>query len=130
MVDMSRSIEQHENSQALMESFVELIAQAIDDKSPYTAGHCERVPELGIWLADAASGSTDEAFSKFSFKTPDERREFRLAAVARLPVKSPHQSILLIKALSSKPFITVFMKYAPDLKCCCVMQKLLTMNNY
>ncbi|WP_370316383.1 HD-GYP domain-containing protein [Pseudoalteromonas sp.] len=81
MVDMSRSIEQHENSQkALMESFVELIAQAIDDKSPYTAGHCERVPELGIWLADAASGSTDEAFSKFSFKTPDERREFRLAA--------------------------------------------------
>ncbi|WP_300360457.1 HD domain-containing phosphohydrolase [uncultured Pseudoalteromonas sp.] len=81
MVDMSRSIEQHENSQkALMESFVELIAQAIDDKSPYTAGHCERVPELGIWLADAASGSTDEAFSDFSFKTPDERREFRLAA--------------------------------------------------
>nr|WP_323741607.1 HD domain-containing phosphohydrolase [Pseudoalteromonas sp. A520] len=81
MVDMSRSIEQHENSQkALMESFVELIAQAIDDKSPYTAGHCERVPELGIWLADAASGSTDEAFSEFSFKTPDERREFRLAA--------------------------------------------------
>ncbi|MCH2089103.1 MAG: hypothetical protein MK175_18110 [Pseudoalteromonas sp.] len=81
MVDMSRSIEQHENSQkALMESFVELIAQAIDDKSPYTAGHCERVPELGTWLADAASGSTDEAFSDFSFKTPDERREFRLAA--------------------------------------------------
>jgi len=81
MVDMSRSIEQHENSQkALMESFVELIAQAIDDTSPYTAGHCERVPELGIWLADAASGSTDEAFSDFSFKTPDERREFRLAA--------------------------------------------------
>ena len=81
MVDMSRSIEQHENSQkALMESFVELIAQAIDDKSPYTAGHCERVPELGIWLADAASGSTDEAFSEFSFKTPGERREFRLAA--------------------------------------------------
>jgi HD-GYP domain-containing protein (c-di-GMP phosphodiesterase class II) len=81
MVDMSRSIEQHENSQkALMESFIELIAQAIDDKSPYTAGHCERVPELGIWLADAASDSKDEAFSEFSFKTPDERREFRLAA--------------------------------------------------
>jgi len=81
MVDMSRSIEQHENSQkALMESFVELIAQAIDDKSPYTAGHCERVPELGIWLADAASDSKNEAFSEFSFKTSDERREFRLAA--------------------------------------------------
>lgn len=81
MVDMSRSIEQHENSQkALMESLIQLIAQAIDDKSPYTAGHCERVPELGIWLADAASASSDDAFSEFSFKTPDERREFRLAA--------------------------------------------------
>ncbi|MCC9661403.1 hypothetical protein LPA49_12655 [Pseudoalteromonas sp. MB41] len=81
MVDMSRSIEKHENSQkALMESFVELIAQAIDDKSPYTAGHCERVPELGIWLANAASDSTDPAFAEFAFENEDEKREFRLAA--------------------------------------------------
>lgn len=81
MVDMSKSIEQHELSQkALIDSFIELIAQAIDDKSPYTAGHCERVPELGIMLAKEASNSDAPAFKAFSFKSKDEFREFSLAA--------------------------------------------------
>ncbi len=31
---------------ALFESFIQAIAGAIDDKSPYTAGHCDRVPIL------------------------------------------------------------------------------------
>ena len=30
----------------LFESFISLINTAIDDKSPYTGGHCNRVPEL------------------------------------------------------------------------------------
>ncbi|HCP96190.1 MAG TPA: phosphohydrolase [Pseudoalteromonas sp.] len=81
MVDMSKSIQQHEDSQkALMASFIELIAQAIDDKSPYTAGHCERVPELGIELAKAASESELPAFKGFKFKNDDEVEEFSLAA--------------------------------------------------
>ncbi|MCF7498657.1 HD domain-containing phosphohydrolase [Pseudoalteromonas sp. L1] len=81
MVEMSQSIQQHEqNQKALMESFIELIAQAIDDKSPYTAGHCERVPELGIMLAKAASSSNEQAFKDFEFKNDDEFREFSLAA--------------------------------------------------
>ncbi|MEQ3441993.1 HD domain-containing phosphohydrolase [Pseudoalteromonas sp. BZP1] len=81
MVQMSQSIQQHEqNQKALMESFIELIAQAIDDKSPYTAGHCERVPELGIMLAKAASSSNEHAFKEFAFKNKDELREFSLAA--------------------------------------------------
>lgn len=65
---------------ALMASFVELIAQAIDDKSPYTAGHCERVPELGIELAKAASESELPAFQTFKFKSDEEIEEFSLAA--------------------------------------------------
>ncbi|MDP4984907.1 transporter substrate-binding domain-containing protein, partial [Pseudoalteromonas tunicata] len=41
MADMVLSIKKHEQNQRdLMDSFIELIAQAIDDKSPYTAGHC------------------------------------------------------------------------------------------
>tara|TARA_Y100000739_G_scaffold86651_1_gene73912 strand:- start:260 stop:3445 length:3186 start_codon:yes stop_codon:yes gene_type:complete len=81
MVEMSKSIQQHEESQkALMASFVELIAQAIDDKSPYTAGHCERVPELGIKLAKAASESELPAFQTFKFKSDEEIEEFSLAA--------------------------------------------------
>lgn len=38
----------------LFESFIELIADAIDQKSPYTGGHCRRVPELTMMLAQAA----------------------------------------------------------------------------
>ena len=43
-----------EGLKGLFESFVELIAEAIDQKSPYTGGHCRRVPELTMMLAQAA----------------------------------------------------------------------------
>lgn len=39
----------------LFESFIELIATAIDEKSPYTGNHCHRVPELTMRLAEAAA---------------------------------------------------------------------------
>ena len=39
----------------LFDSFIELIATAIDEKSPYTGGHCRRVPELTMALAEAAA---------------------------------------------------------------------------
>ncbi len=39
----------------LFEALIKLIAQAIDDKSPYTGGHCRRVPALTMLLADACS---------------------------------------------------------------------------
>ncbi len=38
----------------LFESFINLINEAIDDKSPYTGGHCNRVPVLTMLLAEAA----------------------------------------------------------------------------
>ncbi len=37
----------------LFDSFIQLIAHAIDQKSPYTGGHCRRVPELTMMLARA-----------------------------------------------------------------------------
>jgi len=39
----------------LFESFIQLIATAIDKKSSYTGGHCTRVPQLTLMLAEAAS---------------------------------------------------------------------------
>ncbi|MFA0307794.1 HD domain-containing phosphohydrolase [Vibrio splendidus] len=79
--EMSTELKQHEQTQeAFVESFIKLIAQAIDDKSAYTAGHCNRVPELGLMLADAAEKSQSEHFKDFEFKNDDERREFRIAA--------------------------------------------------
>ncbi len=81
MVEMSSAIEQYEEEQKqLMEAFIRLIAQAIDDKSPYTAGHCNRVPELGLMLVEAASKSDLPPFKDFALKTEDEQREFRIAA--------------------------------------------------
>lgn len=81
MVDMAGAIQKHEFEQReLMEAFIKLIAEAIDQKSPYTGGHCERVPELALMLVDAAVASTAPAFKEFSFASEEEYREFRIAA--------------------------------------------------
>ncbi len=81
MVNMVSSIQAHELAQRrLMDSFIELIAQAIDDKSAYTGGHCERVPELAMMLAQRASESDLPAFRDFHLATEDQWREYRIAA--------------------------------------------------
>lgn len=81
LVNMSDSIAKHEKQQQdLMDSFVELIAQAIDDKSPYTGGHCHRVPELGLMLAKQASKNSDPHFAGFSIEDRERHREFWMAA--------------------------------------------------
>jgi HD-GYP domain-containing protein (c-di-GMP phosphodiesterase class II) len=43
-----------EGLKRLFEAFIELMAEAIDQKSPYTGGHCRRVPELTMMLGQAA----------------------------------------------------------------------------
>ena len=69
-----------EAQRVLMDSFIELIASAIDAKSPYTGGHCARVPELSVMLCQAASDSKDGIFADFEFDDEDQWREFRIAA--------------------------------------------------
>jgi len=49
----------------LFEAFIQLIAGAIDAKSPYTGGHCARVPELTKMLARAACAETTGPFKDF-----------------------------------------------------------------
>jgi HD-GYP domain-containing protein (c-di-GMP phosphodiesterase class II) len=66
--------------QRLFDAVVELVAGAIDAKSPYTGGHCERVPELALMLAEAADEETDGPLAPFHFRTEDEWREFRVGA--------------------------------------------------
>jgi HD-GYP domain-containing protein (c-di-GMP phosphodiesterase class II)/ABC-type amino acid transport substrate-binding protein len=81
MVSMVASIQAYEQSQRdLMDSFIKLIAEAIDEKSPYTGGHCERVPELALMLAEKASSSNAPAFCDFHLETDDQWREYRIAA--------------------------------------------------
>ncbi|NVK42448.1 MAG: hypothetical protein HWE39_14505 [Oceanospirillaceae bacterium] len=56
---------------ALLEAFIELIASAIDAKSPHTGGHCQRVPALTKMLASAACDSKDPAFRDFSLNSEE-----------------------------------------------------------
>ncbi|MCE5262515.1 MAG: response regulator [Deltaproteobacteria bacterium] len=64
----------------LLEATIKLIAGAIDAKSHYTGGHCERVPVLAVMLAEAASAVKEGPLAGFGFKTDDEWREFRIGA--------------------------------------------------
>ena len=55
----------------LFEAFIKLIAGAIDSKSPYTGGHCERVPELTKMLARAACDQQAGPYKDFSLDDRD-----------------------------------------------------------
>jgi len=81
MSNMSDAIQRHEKAQEeLLDAFIKVIAQAIDDKSPHTAGHCERVPELAFMLVREAEKSDQGPFKDFAFKNAEEWREFQVAA--------------------------------------------------
>jgi HD-GYP domain-containing protein (c-di-GMP phosphodiesterase class II) len=68
-----------EGLRRLFESFIELIAGAIDEKSPYTGGHCRRVPELAMMLADAANGCSEGPLRDFRMDEKD-MYEMRIAS--------------------------------------------------
>lgn len=63
----------------LLDAFIQLLASAIDAKSPYTGGHCQRVPELTLMLAQAAAASQDPAFSGYQ-PSEDEWEALHIAA--------------------------------------------------
>jgi HD-GYP domain-containing protein (c-di-GMP phosphodiesterase class II) len=55
----------------LFHAFIQLIAFAIDAKSPYTGGHCARVPELTKMLAHAACNDDSGPFRGFKLDEDD-----------------------------------------------------------
>ncbi|WP_085707524.1 HD domain-containing phosphohydrolase [Pseudomonas sp. B35(2017)] len=63
----------------LLDAFIQLLASAIDAKSPYTGGHCQRVPELTLMLAHAAAASQAPAFSGYR-PNEDEWEALHIAA--------------------------------------------------
>ena len=63
----------------LLDAFIKLIAGAIDAKSPYTGGHCQRVPELTAMLARAAEQEHSGPFADFRL-TPEEWEELHIAS--------------------------------------------------
>src|SRR5579859_3095613 len=67
-----------EQQKKLFTSFIEVIANAIDAKSPYTGGHCRRVPALTNMLTRAACDATHSIFTHFGL-TEDEWYELEVA---------------------------------------------------
>jgi HD-GYP domain-containing protein (c-di-GMP phosphodiesterase class II) len=63
----------------LLDAFIKLLAGAIDAKSPYTGGHCQRVPELTLMLAQAAAASQEPAFRGYQ-PSEDEWEALHIAA--------------------------------------------------
>jgi HD-GYP domain-containing protein (c-di-GMP phosphodiesterase class II) len=66
--------------EGLFESFISLINAAIDDKSPYTGGHCQRVPMLTMMLAEAVNESEEGPLAGFRM-TDKDRYELKIAGL-------------------------------------------------
>lgn len=64
----------------LFESLIGLINVAIDEKSPYTGGHCERVPVLTMLLAEAAAATDSGPLAEFHM-SDQERYELKIAGL-------------------------------------------------
>ena len=65
--------------EVLFESFIKLIASAIDAKSPYTGGHCSRVPEITMMLAESVNEINEGPFANIQF-SDKEMYELKIAA--------------------------------------------------
>jgi len=80
-VSLSQSIQTYQKSQEdMLDAIIKLIAEAIDAKSHYTGGHCERVPVIAKLLLDEANKSTSDSFSAFDLSSKDALREFEIGA--------------------------------------------------
>ena len=55
----------------LLESFIEVLARAIDAKSPYTGAHCQRVPVIARMLATAAVQEESGPLKDFEMSNDD-----------------------------------------------------------
>ncbi len=67
-----------DDQKALFEALIKLIATAIDEKSPYTGGHCKRLPELTMMIADACHNDQTGGLKDFQM-TDKDRYELLIA---------------------------------------------------
>jgi len=77
MVSMAASIREYQEAQkAMMDAFIKIIADAIDTKSPYTGGHCKRVPVIAVMLAKVVEAQTEGRFASFALGGKEAWEEF------------------------------------------------------
>src|SRR5205814_7633075 len=66
--------------EVLVESLIDLVNTAIDEKSPYTGGHCNRVPALTMMIAEAAHDTAHGPLADFRM-TEKDRYELKIAGL-------------------------------------------------
>lgn len=81
LVSIQTELDMQTNSyNRLLESFIEVIAKAIDNKSPYTGEHCQKVPVITRMLASAAIAATKGPLKDFEM-TPNEWYSLHIASL-------------------------------------------------
>lgn len=68
-----------EETERLFESFLQVLATAIDERSPYTGGHIRRVAEMTMVVAAAVNDCAEGPLAEVQFDA-DELSELRIAA--------------------------------------------------
>ena len=101
---------------ALFSSLIEMVASAIDAKSKYTGGHCQRVPELTLALAQAACECKEGHLTDLDL-SDDEWEALHIAAWMHDCGKVTTPEAIVDKATNWKRYITVFMRSALALRC-------------
>jgi HD-GYP domain-containing protein (c-di-GMP phosphodiesterase class II) len=69
-----------ETQHRLFDSMIEFTASAIDAKSRYTGGHCARVPQIALRLAEEAHKLDEGPLAEFQLNSSDEWRELKIGA--------------------------------------------------
>ena len=62
----------------LFKSFIQLVSEALEKKDATTGGHCNRVPNITMMIADAINNDKADKFKNFNFKE-DEMEELFVA---------------------------------------------------
>ncbi|KEA62181.1 ABC-type amino acid transport protein [Marinobacterium lacunae] len=68
-----------DTQRALFESFIRVIAEGIDYKSPVTGRHCQQVPEIAMMLAEGVNQAGNGTYANTRFSA-EEMYELKIAA--------------------------------------------------
>ncbi len=68
-----------EAQRQLFDGLIRMLADAVDAKSPYTGGHCKRVPELSLMIVRELQAQSSGKYADFQL-SEQEHRAFSLAA--------------------------------------------------
>ena len=65
-----------EEQKNLFKSFIKLVAEALEHKDATTGGHCNRVPEITMMIANAINDAKKGAFKSFKFNEEEMEELF------------------------------------------------------